>query len=70
MLDRDLKRLAIQVSLMLPDDREMALSVLEMTRDLLENYLFEEKNQAFLRVVGGSSDNVANFIGSPDGSPR
>jgi hypothetical protein len=70
MLDRDLKRIAVQLSISLPDDKDQSRRVCRHLSDLVEDWLFEDGQNHILSddLDGESSNNVARFRGRAAGS--
>jgi hypothetical protein len=71
MLDRDYKRLAIQMAITLPDDKESARRVCEHLLGLVDNWLYEDKQNYFLEASNSldSVNNVAKLSGKAEPSP-
>ncbi len=76
MLERDLKtvalQLAVQLSAQVPDDHAEACQVIHYLKELVDCWLYDDKNQAFTRDLGLSSEvnNVTKFTGNAAISPR
>lgn len=70
MLDRDSKKIAVQMSISLPDDKETALRVCQHLNDLVNNWLYEESANHYLEDKNlDSSSAVARFSGKAAVSP-
>ena len=65
----DLRRLAIQVATLLPDDRCEALRVLELTKEFVVSFLARPDDYERPRLAIVSSREVAIRRGSDDSSP-
>lgn len=76
MLERDLKtvalQLAVQLSAQVPDDHAEACQVIHYLKELVDSWLYDDKNQAFTRDfdLGSEASNVTKFTGNAAISPR
>ncbi len=65
----NLKRLAIQILMQLPDKRDDALTVLRLAREQLD-WVLDAEDQLALRRRSSSESNVTSLRGRDDLSPR
>lgn len=68
MKNQELKTLALQLATQLPDDREKALRVLELTRELITGWVYADR--AALAALPSGESKVVSLSGKPDTSPR
>lgn len=68
MKNQELKTLALQLATQLPDDREKALKVLELTKELITGWVYADR--AALTAVPSGESKVVSLSGKPDTSPR
>lgn len=70
MPHNELRRLALQLATQLPEEKDDALAVLDLTRDLVIAWLYASGRDFSEGCSGGSDNNVINLIGRPEISPR
>lgn len=69
MPNRELRSIALQLATQLPAEREQALRVLDLTRELIVDWVYADR----LPGTPASSvegNNVVSLLGRPDTSPR